>query len=306
MYNSDLIQDYYSRLTNEQLIEFAKTAGEQVTAESLEILRDQFMIRGLDTSILEEALSVKGRLKVDAETTATHWDNAFKERKESKSDEEILKGLRDKGIEEERALMIIRRLPDLNYKNEKFDELVRKKCEDASLFAYLGVFLLVAICAFMLFKGMSTGFPPYLILGIVFGVVAFYVIKKFSGDMKGGYTWLITIKENPESIVWIKPIIVRHTAYYLVTLYKERQFQFLTDENKKVTITLDAEEDRQTFFEGVEHLLPHVHIGYTEEVDALYYADPEKFISELQGRGVYMPFDVVRVKVQNAGATSIA
>jgi len=49
--------------------------------------------------------------------------------------------------------------------------------------------------------------------------------------------------------------------------------------------------ERQIFFEGVKHLLPHAHIGYTHEIETCYYKDPENFIKVLLREQLYKPVD---------------
>lgn len=101
------------------------------------------------------------------------------------------------------------------------------------------------------------------------------------------------IKTRPENIVWIKPIIVKHTVGYVVTIFKESQFQLLTKDDLKVTITVDLDSERHLLFEGIRHRLPHIHIGYSAEADALYTSSPENFINALQKRGLYTPLDAL-------------
>jgi hypothetical protein len=129
----ELIQNYYSQLPDDQLIAFAKADGTKISADSLGILYDEFVKRGLDTALLDRVIETKSQNNNAAAHTASSWEYAFTEKKNGESDAQILGNLLDKGVDKNAASLIIKRLPDIQYKNEEFDSLISRKCENTSI-----------------------------------------------------------------------------------------------------------------------------------------------------------------------------
>lgn len=82
----------------------------------------------------------------------------------------------------------------------------------------------------------------------------------------------------------------------------DHKFQLLTTTGEQVTINIDTDYERQVFFNGIQQYLPHAHIGYTPEVDALFSANPDEFIILLQQRQLYRPLDSFNVEVEEHDA----
>jgi DNA-binding transcriptional regulator YhcF (GntR family) len=72
MINPEIIRKNYSTLSDQQLIDFAKTDGQKITDVALEVLHDELANRGLDTSILK---TITERKTLDIKTS--NWDYAF-------------------------------------------------------------------------------------------------------------------------------------------------------------------------------------------------------------------------------------
>jgi len=171
--------------------------------------------------------------------------------------------------------------------DEKFRKLIVKTCDNASLGAIFSMLMLIGLTLFFLFAGLQITF--FLILALGTGIGAYYISQRFKGDFKGGKYWATMIKDRPENIVWIKPIVTRHTVGYVFTLYKEKKFQFLTKDRLAITMTVDSEADQKIFYEGIIKHLPHAHIGYSPDMDSLYRYSPADLIDELKKTGEYYP-----------------
>ena len=97
------------------------------------------------------------------------------------------------------------------------------------------------------------------------------------------------IKNNPENIVWIKPITAKHTVGLIVTLYKEQKFQILTADGLAVTLKCDKPNEAQVFLNGVRDHMPLAHLGYTDHIKRLYKEGPSTFIEALKEDKLYTP-----------------
>jgi hypothetical protein len=167
-----------------------------------------------------------------------------------------------------------------------FEDLIEKNCQDASIKSTLALVVIFGLSAFMFYHGIF-------LAGIAIGLAGIYAAIRFSGEYKGGKFWLAMIKENPGNIVWIKPIVTRHTAAFVLTLYKERKFQFLTKDGLKIIMLCNSDEEQQLFLEGVKKYLPDTHIGYSREMSVIYDDYPADFMNGIKKRGLYMPIKVV-------------
>ena len=113
MNNATIISNNYSRMTDNELLELAKTSGQEITNEALSILHDEFLKRKLDTTVFGDIEDVKKtqkeKLLNDARVSASNefhdslWTYAFNEKFEGISNEEIYRGLLDHGLDEEHA-----------------------------------------------------------------------------------------------------------------------------------------------------------------------------------------------------------
>jgi hypothetical protein len=300
MYDLELIQVYYSQMSDEQLKAFAKTDARKISGEALDILYEEFAKRGFNISQLDEVIEVKNQDKAAAEMTIANWDLAFSEKKSGVADTEILEGLRARGMNNKDASLLVQRLPDTQHEHEAFYDLIYKKSQGTSLEGVVGV-ILIGLGAYLIYIGVTTELPLGIVLGIGMVIGSFFIMKN-SGGRKGDNDWTRLIKTQPEHIVWIKPIITKHTVGYVITLFKEHKFQIHTKDERTILITIDNDNERLVFFEGVKHFLPHVHIGYSYEINNLYAASPENFIGTLQEKGLYTPIDRFNLERPEAGS----
>jgi hypothetical protein len=78
----ELIQNYYSQLPDDQLIQFAKADGTKISEDSLGILYDEFVKRGLDTALLDGVVETISRHKAAAADTASYNSTSFRLKRE--------------------------------------------------------------------------------------------------------------------------------------------------------------------------------------------------------------------------------
>lgn len=291
MIDPDLIQQYYSQLSNQDLINFTKKEGNKLTDEAINYLYDEFVRRGLDISILEQMVDTREEIREAAQVDNSGWNYALSAKKFGKTDEEILQDLTAKEIGEEDAISIINRLPNYDYENEPFENLIEATSQGNALGAILGILLLFGLGAYFLYLGIVARFFLPIIFGIGVVAMGIYFLRKQDKEYKGKEYWVDLIKLHPEKIVWIKPIITKHTVGYVFTLYRDHKFQLLTTDEENITLNINTDFDRRIFFNGIRQYLPHAHIGYTHEVNALFSANPEAFITVLQERQLYTPLD---------------
>ena len=171
--------------------------------------------------------------------------------------------------------------------NESYENLIRKGTQGAQNEAMSAMGLLGVIGLICLYYSSKSIFV--LIPLVIFGAVGYFVYKKFSGDFKGGDFWVNMIKNNPENIVWIKPITTKHTVGLIVTLYKEQKFQILTADGLFVTMKCDNSIDSQIFLNGLREYMPHAQLGFTHQIKRIYKQGPKQFIENLKQQNLYTP-----------------
>ena len=180
--------------------------------------------------------------------------------------------------------------------DKDFEGLIERSCQDSAIKSNLAVAAIFGLAAFLLYAGIKISLLLFL-FGLVAVGAGFYVINLMSGELKGGKFWLEMIKENPDRIVWIKPILVDHKVAYVFSMYKEKKFQFLTKSKMKITMVCNSEADQKVFMQGIKAYLPNAHLGYSPGVDLLYDEDAQGFVSNLTKKGLYRPVKTVVTEV---------
>jgi hypothetical protein len=174
-------------------------------------------------------------------------------------------------------------------RDPEFETFVEDASMKNSLGLYAGTAVLFLLGCFLLYWGVRLGFAPIFIMGLLpWGGIAFLLFR-FKGELKGGTYWVNLFYEHPEKIIWIKPINVRHTAAFLITLYQEMHFQVRTSDGLSITIKCDSQQDQQVFFKGLHRCTPDAHIGYDERVEHLYAQHRSQFIELLKQENRYLP-----------------
>tara|TARA_B100000809_G_C14940053_1_gene460058 strand:+ start:302 stop:841 length:540 start_codon:yes stop_codon:yes gene_type:complete len=171
--------------------------------------------------------------------------------------------------------------------NELYEKLIRKGTGGAQTEASYAMLLFGGFILFFVYWGFKI--PFLFIPAVILGAIGYLIYKKFSGDFKGGGFWMDMIKNNPENIVWIKPITTKHTVGLILTLYKEQKFQILTADDISVTIKCDKSIDSQIFLNGIKIHMPHVQLGFSHQIKSIYKQNPKEFIENLKQQNLYTP-----------------
>jgi hypothetical protein len=113
----EIVKEQYQRMSDEELIRFAKNESQKLTPTSFHLLKVELGSRNLDPAILEsilvdrelkEATKLSEFEKTTAEEfTVTIWKFAFDEKEKAKSNEEIFNSLIKKNINPDYAWMLI-------------------------------------------------------------------------------------------------------------------------------------------------------------------------------------------------------
>ncbi|MFC4230763.1 hypothetical protein ACFOW1_02600 [Parasediminibacterium paludis] len=178
MLDTAIIREHYASMSDEHLIAFTINEGSQISNEAFEILRNEFIKRNLDTSPLENSDDTKKLIheqkiqKVkesgSEEYLSSIWDYALNEKEENKTDLEIIKGLKERGLEDENAQFII-----LGLENRAKSILKHHESQTA-----VGGFICVAgiIITFWTLANASENGGSYFITwgAIVFGAIRFF------------------------------------------------------------------------------------------------------------------------------------
>ena len=170
-----------------------------------------------------------------------------------------------------------------------FERFVRDASGTNAIGSYIGMGLLFLLGLFFVYWGFRLGLIPLAIPGLLcWGGIAL-IIYRFRGQLKGGDYWVDLLVNQPQKIIWVKPVNIRHTAYYVVTLYQETHFHLLTTDGTSIDIKCDSPAAQQVFFNGIRRYIPYAHIGYSEQVQYCYNQHRDQFIAALQHNQLYHP-----------------
>jgi hypothetical protein len=180
-------------------------------------------------------------------------------------------------------------------RNFAFERLVRSAVSGNSIGGIVGIVVLLALALFLISFGFRLPFVPLIVMGLIpLGGIAL-IIYRFRGDLKGSDYWIDQLVQEPHKIVWIKPVNIRHTAAYVITLYNEMHFQVLNRDGLATMIKCDSPENQVLFISGMKQYAPHAHIGFTEAISHHYRSGPQQFIAELQRNGLYNPVGAMHI-----------
>ena len=130
MIDINTIKENYASKADEDLIHFAKKSGGDLTVEATDALKQEFVRRKLDMSVFQEKEEAKrDELKKELLNTKQEiddihknsiWEYVLKEKEKGTSDNELSKGLIEKGLDINEATLII------NSIEAKTNELLKK------------------------------------------------------------------------------------------------------------------------------------------------------------------------------------
>ena len=128
MVNIEIVKENYKRMTDDQLVRFARLESENLTLESFHALKDELSSRDIDLQIVEELedIDVPERRINNAVTNTfvtTLLEFAIDQKSAGANNAEIYRGLLEKKIAPEQALMLIQMLPEISQKTLKATEI---------------------------------------------------------------------------------------------------------------------------------------------------------------------------------------
>jgi hypothetical protein len=290
MVDAEDLKKRYASMSDDQLVRFAHKERGNLTALALEIILAELQTRGIDTTFTKATQQPRQHDIYDKLSEA--WDFAFEKRKAGETDEAIIEALKNKGIPAGKAEVILKRLPDAERNDDFFEKLIVARCEGSSARVVIMMLFLSGGGFFMMLAGGALG----ILLGLVMISTAIFCVVRFKSEFMGGTYWAGMIKNNPENIVWIKPILEKTTLSLVITLFTTRQYQLLTKDNQKIIMNCDSDHEQKIFVGGVKHYLPHAHVGYSLQMVNAYEADPAKFIATVQRKNIYTPIDTFEIK----------
>lgn len=111
------IRESYSKMLDSQLIDLAITDGHNLTPEALQVLREEFSKRNISTDYIEAAENTKAGIhqeKMEQIKTAAAedydkliWNYILEEVQKGTPDNEIMNGLKKRGLPEEQAYQLL-------------------------------------------------------------------------------------------------------------------------------------------------------------------------------------------------------
>ncbi|MGF2411827.1 hypothetical protein [Ferruginibacter sp.] len=191
MIDTAVIKDNYASMLDTQLIAIAKNDGHDLTPVAFAILKQEFKKRDLDYSFIEAAEEnkiVQHQEKIEQfkhnaskEYLTTIWNYVIEEKESGTTDNEILAGLKERGLEEPDAVEII---SNTESKLKELIDLQSSKMLFGGIIFLLGIF----ISLYSYTASITSG--GYYI--ITYGVVLFGAIHFFKGfAAKGRYTRIL-------------------------------------------------------------------------------------------------------------------
>lgn len=199
MIDTAMIRENYANMQDGQLIAIANQDGHVLTPEAFQILREEFKKRNLDYSHIESAEQTKIQIHEDKiqkikESVADDflkeiWKYIFDEKEKGASNEIILKGLQERGVDEPHSSQMLTNFP------AKVKEIIGRsdtKMIGGGLSFIIGIFVTLGTYS----QAMTSG-GTYI---VAWGAVVFGAIGFFSGSAeKSKYKRLLNKIEEQEN-----------------------------------------------------------------------------------------------------------
>ncbi|MBO6515610.1 MAG: hypothetical protein JJ975_03575 [Bacteroidia bacterium] len=173
----------------------------------------------------------------------------------------------------------------------RFKDLLVRQRDKEKQESILAIALLGFVVMVLLYFTITSPFT--LIFGsitLVFGLIGYgIVMNRKDVFLEDGRYWYKLITETPERILWIQPVVTKHTVGFVLTLYKERSFIIYTDGKSRLNIKCENSEEQTIFFYGLAKFLSEVQYGHTSKISILYNDDKATFLEKIKERGWYTP-----------------
>lgn len=150
---------------------------------------------------------------------------------------------------------------------------------------------------FILIVALTIGVLYSLVSGIILDTVIMFLIMylilgvfylRNRSIFKPIRFWTNIIENKPEEVVWLKPVEVQHTAYFLITYAKSYRYELYLKSGDHLNI-MCPNEKREEFVQLFQKYTPHIHYGYSSAVAKLYKSDKNLFLKNVKASGAYHP-----------------
>ena len=180
MIDEKIIRENYASMMDSQLIAIAKNDGHQLTPVAFNILKQEFLNRNLDIAHIETVAEKKELIhqeqiqkvkeKVADDYTDALWKYIFEEKEKQSPEIEILAGLKERGLDDEHAIMMLHGL------KEKLTKTI--DAQDTKMLAGGLSFLLGLFATIWTFSNAQISGGYYI---VAWGALIFGPIRFFSG-----------------------------------------------------------------------------------------------------------------------------
>ena len=178
MIDTAIIRENYSNMLDVQLIDIAKNDAHELTPVGFQILKDEFKKRKLDYALIESAEETKisihqEKIQKVKDSVANDflkaiWKYVLEEKENGTLDSDIMKGLRERGLDEPHSFLIVSGVK--SKLKELIDHLNTKMLVGGASFL-IGTFVTVLTYTAV----MSTGGSFIIAWGaILFGAIRFF------------------------------------------------------------------------------------------------------------------------------------
>ena len=183
-----IIRENYSNMNDGQLMRTAREDGHLLTTEAFEILKEEFKKRNLDPYPIESAEQQKISIyqekiqKIkdsnDEDFLKAIWKYILEEKENGTSDQIILNGLQERGLEEPHALSMMAGL------KEKLQEVI--KAFDTKMMSHAAIFIIGILVTLLTYSNALANGGYYVVAwgAILFGAVRFFTNLSEKGKYK--------------------------------------------------------------------------------------------------------------------------
>lgn len=179
MIDISIIEANYSQMADGQLLELANTEGHELLPEALDALKKEFLKRGLDMNVFnaveetkqvhKEAMVQKVKDTISTDFMSSIWAYVFEAKKENLADDEIKKGLMEKGLDDEQTSLIMQ---SVTHKVKESIKIYESETLTGGLICGVGL-----VITFVTYSAAINGGTYF----IAWGAIIFGAVRLFKG-----------------------------------------------------------------------------------------------------------------------------
>lgn len=175
--------------------------------------------------------------------------------------------------------------------SEEFKKLLVENRKYKPKESPLSIAIWLIISAFFIGLGVILSsfysiFPIGLGIGLIIGMIT--SINRGRKEAVPESFWIDMIQNNPDNIVWIKPI-TNKVSVSAIPVMKTYNFVLYTKDKHLLTLFCVSDSELDIFWRGIKTHLTNTHIGYSADIENIYEETPENFIESLKLKELYRP-----------------